>query len=377
MVKKIAQKKRVWLAVGAILLLLIILFRVQIRSAASFLFGVTIDKNIHLAQEKNTFNVLIMGIAGGKHDGPKLTDTIILANINVSEKKINLFSIPRDLWISELSHKINYAYPYGEEENKGIAMSRTVVEKVTGQKIDYVFVIDFAGFSKVVDHLGGIDVNVEKTFQDSLYPITGEEDNPCGHTDEELVSLATVSADLEVLEAFPCRYKLLSFKKGLTTMDGATALEYVRSRHGNNKEGSDFARSRRQQEVISALKDKAFSLGVILNPVKVYGVFNIIQENINTDIQTDEFDDFIKLANKMKTGTIQNNVIDYGDESADRNGLLIEPRRTEKYAFQSVLTPRKGEDDFTEIHEYVQCIISGKVCEVGKNSIVIMPTPTK
>jgi LCP family protein required for cell wall assembly len=367
------QTKNFLLLLGVVLLILIGIFRNQINTLFNVLYGVTIDKAIHLTQpQKESFNLLLMGIGGGKHDGPNLTDTIILTNINIKTKKVSMFSIPRDLWIPDEHDKINAIYAYAQKNNTGLDAAKEAILTVTGQSVDYIVVLDFEGFIKMVDYLGGIDVNVERTFQDYEYPISGEEENTCGKNEEELKALATASSQLE---AFPCRYKTISFTKGITTMNGQTALEYVRSRHGNNGEGSDFARSRRQEIVISALKDKAFSLGVILNPVKLVGIYNILKANINTNINTDKIDDFIKLAQKLKEGQIKSYVIDQGNQTEKRFGLLINPPITEEFAFKWVLLPRVGNGNFTEIRQYVSCSILSQDCFVGEKGIVI-PTIT-
>ena len=363
------QTKNLLLLTAVIVLILIGIFRNQINTLFSILYGVTIDKAIHLTQpQKESFNLLLMGIGGGKHDGPNLTDTIILANININTKKVSMFSIPRDLWIPNAHDKINAIYAYAQKSDTGLTAAKDAILNVTGQSVDYVVVLDFEGFIKLVDYLGGIDVNVERTFQDYEYPISGEEENTCGKNEDELKALATASSQLE---AFPCRYKTISFTKGTTTMNGQTALEYVRSRHGNNGEGSDFARSKRQEIVISALKDKAFSLGVILNPVKLVGIYNILKANINTNINPDKIDDFIKLAQKLKEGVIKSYVIDQGNESEKRFGLLINPPITEEYAFKWVLSPRIGNGNFTEIRQYVSCSILSQDCFVGEEGIII------
>lgn len=370
--KKSLTRKKIIVLVGVILLILIGIFRVQIAQIATFIFGVTIDKTINLVRKDQSFNILLMGKAGGTHDGPELTDTIILANVNVGKNKVNMFSIPRDLWMPNLKAKVNSSYQRGIKNNQELQVARKTIEDVTGQKIDYVLVLDFAGFTKLVDHLNGINVSVENSFSDMEYPITGEEDNTCGKSEEEVVALATESSQLK---AFPCRYMTIRFSQGTQTMDGATALEFVRSRHGTNGEGSDFARSKRQQQVISAVKEKVFSLGVILNPVKVIGIFNILKDNIDTDVDIEKVDDFIKLANKMKGGQINSYVVDDGSDSDERFGLLKNPPITSEYGYQYVLIPRKGNGNFTEVHEYIQCIIDGIDCTVGESRL-ITPTPT-
>ncbi len=373
--KKNLQKYKYYLLAGVMVLILTGVFQAQIRQIGTFLFGVTIDRTIDLLTKKESFNILLLGIAGGGHDGPKLTDTIILANVNIDQNKVHMFSVPRDLWVPPLERKINSVYAIGEKEGKGIELSRSAIEDLTGQKVDYVLVLDFQGFTKIIDYLGGIDVRVENSFIDKQYPITGKEEDICGKSEEEFEALATAASQLD---AFPCRYKTIAFKRGIQKMNGETALEFVRSRHGTSGEGSDFARSKRQQVIIAALREKVFSLGVILNPVKLLGIYNILTDNINTDIDTEKIDDFVKLADKMKDGQIKSYVIDDGNKADERWGLLINPPISKDYGFQYVLIPRKGIGNYSEIHEYVQCIMDGKDCLIGQEQLIIETiTPSK
>jgi anionic cell wall polymer biosynthesis LytR-Cps2A-Psr (LCP) family protein len=256
-------------------------------------------------------------------------------------------------------------------------LSRAVVGKVVGQTIDYVIVVDFSAFVKLVDYLGGVDVNVARTLDDYAYPIEGRQRDACGHTEDEIASLSAqiATSSAQELEAFPCRYKHIHFAKGTIHMNGEGALEFSRSRHGVNGEGSDFARSARQQEVIAAIKTKTLSLGIILNPIKVFGVFNILRDNINTNIQVSEFDDFINLAQKMQGAKISNYVIDFGDQGIGRLGLLSQPLPTADKGFQSILVPRVGDGNFSEIHDYVACIVGDHLCEISDDGIIKDPLP--
>ena len=339
-----------------------------LKVGGPFLYGLLFNKNIELKQESNgSINLLILGIGGGKHDGPDLTDTIILASLNPSKNIINLASIPRDLWIPELKAKINSAYSIGQEKDKkGMLLAKTVVEKVTGETVDYVVVLDFSGFVKMVDYVNGIDVDVKKVLDDYEYPIEGKENETCGHSEEDLDKLATASSQLE---AFPCRYKHIHFDKGIQHMNGITALEFVRSRHAIGDEGTDFARSQRQQEVIHAIREKTLSLGIILNPIKILGIVNILKENINTDILSSEYDDFIKLARKMGKAKTTNAIIDIGSETNDYQGLLVNPPMTADFGFQWILIPRRGAGDYSEIKDYLMCIEKGSTCSIEKNGI--------
>ncbi len=372
MLKNLGTKK---IIIGLLCLLVLIV-------GGYFTYKLYFKKEIDLKVEKKTgnINVLLLGRGGGMHDGPDLTDTIIVATINPEKKIVNLTSIPRDLWIPNIEAKINTAYYYGKEKNDtDKLLVKSVLGKVTGKQIDYVLVIDFSGFVKLIDHLGGIDVTVRNVLDDYNYPIGGKENDSCEKTDEEIIDLsaqiATGSAKEE--EAFPCRYKHIHFDKGVSHMSGEMALEFVRSRHGVNGEGSDFARSQRQQDVINAIKDKALSLGIILNPIKVIGIFNILKDNIDTNAQVNEFDDFIKLAGELQGAKITSTVIDFGDEANNRYGLLRTPTQEEAARFgQWVLLPRVGADDFSEIKEYLKCIEDQLICEIGEVGIVKSKDPS-
>lgn len=369
---KMLRKNKLIIIIVGIFLLAIVVF---------FLDKFVINKKIDLKKNQTgNINILLLGIGGGTHEGPNLSDTIIFASINPSKNRANLISIPRDLWIPDLNGKINQAYSLGQKKNKqGILLSRAAVGKVVGQNIDYVIVIDFSAFVKLIDYLGGVDVKVARTLDDYAYPIEGKERDACGHTEAEVASLSAqiATASAQELESFPCRYKHIHFAKGTIHMNGEEALEFSRSRHGINGEGSDFARSARQQEVIAAVKEKTLSLGIILNPIKVFGIFNILRDNINTNIQISEFDDFINLAQKMQGAKISNYVIDFGDQGAGRLGLLSQPLPTADRGFQSILIPRVGDGNFSEIHDYIACIVGDHLCEISDDGIIKDPLPSR
>lgn len=349
-----SQLKTIAFIIGGLILFKILLGVVHL---SPILFQLVFNKNIELKKTQDQrINVLLLGIGGGTHDGPDLTDTMIFASIDPSKNKIALISIPRDLWISDLSSKINAAYADGESKKKegGLIESEAVVTKIVGQPINYGIRIDFKGFVKAVDLVGGLDIKVDTSFDDYQYPIEGREDDSCGLPNEELVALATASADLQ-FQKLQCRYTHIHFDKGFTHMDGASALQFVRSRHAEGNEGTDFARSSRQQKIISALKDKIISAQTIFDLPKVMSLYSVVKDSIDTDIKESEYDDFIRLANKMKKATIQNGALDIGDEK--REGLLINPVISSDYNFEWVLIPKEGKDNYKKIQEYVTCMI--------------------
>lgn len=373
------RKRVIWVIIVFFLLLVGVVV-IQGSRYLPALWGLVSEKEITLAETpEKKVNVLLLGVGGGSHDGPDLTDTIIFASIDPEEKKVTLASIPRDLWIPDLNAKINSAYTYAEdkEEGIGLAVTKSLVGRIIGERIDYAVKIDFAGFEKAVDMAGGLDIDVANTFDDYAYPINGLEADPCGLKDDEIASLAAeiASGSATESEAFPCRYEHLHFDEGLTKMDGETALKYVRSRHSLGEEGSDFARSKRQEKIITAFRDKIFSVDTFLNPVKFINLLTILEDSIKTDIKEEEYDDFVRLAKKMEGAKITSAIVDTGDTEDDRYGLLVNPLIGPEYGNQWVLIPRVGSNDYSEIQEYIACVQNQNNCTVGEDGIVT-PTPT-
>lgn len=374
------RKKEKYKKIALIIIAIILIFFVgkaivKFANISPFLFELLFKKEISLKKSDDNVNVLLLGIGGKNHDGPNLTDTIILASLDSKKNQVNLTSIPRDLWVPDLesaNKKINSAYSDGQEKRLGggLVLAKAIVGKVVGQPVDYGIRIDFSGFEKAVDLVGGLDINVDRTFDDYGYPDEGKEDDLCDHTEADVKDFtATASAENDIEAFFPCRYKHLHFTKGANHMNGITALQFVRSRHAQGIEGSDFARSKRQEKIIKAFKDKIFSLQTLSNPGKVISLYDVLKDSIDTDIKQTEFDDFIRLLQKMKAAQIKSVVIDAGDESMKRPGLLKLAPISKEFGFLSVLIPRIGSGNFLEIQKYVEC-------ELKNGNCVISPTPT-
>lgn len=251
-------------------------------------------KDVELSGVKDDrVNVLILGESGPGHDGPYLTDTIIIASFKPSTNQVAMMSIPRDLNVNIPGYglrKINNANAFAEmkEPGSGPIAAKDVIEKTFNTSIHYYIRVDFKAFEELVDKVGGVVIDVEQSFVDNEYPIAGKED------------------------VYPIseRYKILNFKKGIQKMDGATALEYARSRHGNNGEGSDYARSRRQQKVLLALKEKLLSFETIANPSKIYDIINTVQDNIVTNLTFSDMISFAKISQDIDTKKIANITLD-------------------------------------------------------------------
>jgi anionic cell wall polymer biosynthesis LytR-Cps2A-Psr (LCP) family protein len=143
--------------------------------------------------------ITLMGRGGAGHDGGALTDTILVARILETQKRVVLVSIPRDLWVQipydgkdGMKSKINAAYAIGVDSknysNKierytgstgGGNLASDVLKTVTNLSSDHYITLDFSGFEQAIDSIGGIDITVDTAFTDYEYPIAGRENLDC------------------------------------------------------------------------------------------------------------------------------------------------------------------------------------------------------
>ncbi len=206
-------------------------------------------------------NILLLGQRGeGEPFGGLLTDSLILVSLNKNKGIVSLISIPRDLYVpmpnSSQRDKINAVYAWGYEHGgiaKGIRYIKDTVSRVTGLYVDNVVIVNFKAFEEFIDALGGIDVYLKNDFLENKQWWCDEHGRNC---------------------------KSFFLPKGKNHLDGRTALFYVRSRFSS----SDFDRARRQQQVLLAIKRKAFSLGFLTNPANVLKFLTLLGDNVRTDM---------------------------------------------------------------------------------------------
>jgi LCP family protein required for cell wall assembly len=285
-----------------------------------------------LASTDGRTNILLLGAGGAGHEGVDLTDTIIFISTDLSSGDTLMLSLPRDIWIPSMRAKINTAYHYGNERRSGggLVLAKAAASEILDQPIHYVLLIDFEGFKKAIDLLGGVEIEVERAFDDYQYPIPG----------------------MEEAEPEEARYEHLHFEAGKQLMDGERALKYVRSRYAEGEEGTDFARSRRQQRLLLAIKEKVLSSQTLLNPKRIAELVNIFGESIDTDIGQPEYGGLVKLALKFKQENLRTEVLDGG--TGNNEGYLINPPAYQ-YDGQWVLIPRSG--DWSEVQDYVKGLL--------------------
>lgn len=311
--------------------------KVHVKNTNSDSPNTTVDNNVKfnapvkIDDQKGIFNTVLLGYGGGNHSGAYLTDSIIVIHIDTNLKKAALISVPRDLWIPG-NHKIN-----AEASINGFQNIGNPIKDVTGLPVNYFISVDFGGFVKVIDNLGGITIDVPKSFDDAFYPIVGEENNVCGKTEPEIFELKNRYTGFDLEKQFTCRYEHLRFDKGPVNLDGITALKFVRSRHGD----SDFGRSERQFAVLKGILGKLIS-------------------SHSLDKTNKTIDSLTKIVRtNLDLATIRNLIEVFGNPSEYK---LTEIHLTtdnilnagKSFDGQFILNPKSGMFNFSEIQKYIQ-----------------------
>ncbi len=282
-----------------------------------------------------------MGRSGAEHEGADLTDTMMVMSIPLGVGEIKTVSIPRDVWVPELMAKINSAYYWGkngsayfslQDTGGGISFAKRIVGQIIGQVVQYGVVIDFSAFKDMVDAVGGISVDVEHPFVDRLYPIEGKENDSCnGDT------------------FLACRYETVIFDSGVQTMDGETALKFVRSRHAEGDEGTDIAREVRQQKVIEAIKNKITQPETYLSTKRILALITITNKYIETDVDLPTAGIIVRKALENSENISQENFPE---------DLITVPKTSAIYDNLYVFVPKAGNGNWSEIQKWFSSKLS-------------------
>jgi LCP family protein required for cell wall assembly len=252
--------------------------------------------------------VLLMGIdlRPLEADIPR-TDSMILLRLDPESGEVGMLSFPRDLYITipnygdgEYLDRINMPYRLGELHDYpggGPALAKQTIRRNFGIQVDRYVTMDFNGFRRMIDEIGGIEIDVPEEIVDYDYPT------------EDFGTMT------------------VRFEEGTQVMDGERALIYARTR----KSSSDFARAERQQQVILAVRDKVLSLDIIpsLTPNRIANLVATVNDSISTDLSVDEVFALIQAVQGVETRDIKRAVID---------STLITEYRT--YGGAEVLLPR-------------------------------------
>jgi LCP family protein required for cell wall assembly len=226
-----------------------------------------------------------------KEEAAPLTQSMILVSVNPATDAVDMLSIPRDFWVNVPQHgwaKIDLAFKYGYQSGYGgaprglkggVALARATVEKYFHVPIDYYGWVGLDGFRRVVDTFGGLTLDVQHPVLDDSYPNDIHSHHPYG-------------------------YRRLFIAPGWQHLDGASALEYVRSRHGD--ELSDFARSARQQQVLVQLKQKITAMNVLMN---LPALVNDLHDSVRTDLTLDKLRQLDQLSHNIHKSDIRRLVL--------------------------------------------------------------------
>lgn len=290
------------------------------RSIIAQLMDLFLPGDRSLVGEKDgQINVLLAAIGGKGHEGENLTDTIMVAMIRPQEKKVALLSIPRDLYVrlpgSNSFTKINAVNAYKENVKKGegiIALGQKV-EEITGLSIHYYARVDFTAFKQVIDKIGGVEVTVPVSFYDYWHKI--------------------------------------SFPAGTELMNGDRALSYVRARYVEGPEGGDFARAARQQHLLLAMREKIFSANTAFDVRAISGILDALGDNVATNFNLWEVKRVFEMARVIPKDNINTAVLSTGN-----NGLLTGGTEILDGVPASVMRPRAGAEDYSQIKEFVSNI---------------------
>lgn len=273
-------------------------------------------------------NILLLGKGGDGHTAPDLTDTLLIASIDPVQKKAALLSVPRDLYTPKTSNlKINSVYAEAkyaalakksskdDAEKAGFAAIEKQVQDYMGIPIQYHIMVDFAGYEKAINTVGGIDINVDAN----------------GTVYEQLWNERTR------------KNYILDVKQGNQHFDGQRALFYARSRYTSPR--GDFDRTERQRKLLFALKDKVLSAGTFANPIKLSQLIDDFGDHIQANMTKEEV---LRLYEIGKDIT-PSDVTSVGLADAPNNYVI-----TGNVNGNSIVRPTAGLTDFTQIQNYVR-----------------------
>lgn len=231
-------------------------------------------------------NILLLGADARADEEISRTDAIILLHINPRTGRVSMLSFPRDLMVDTPGfgrRKINSVYLLGETrlgKGYGAALLKQTVSDLVGVPVHHFALINFEGFRRVIDLVGGISIDVPKEIDDPRYPV----------------------------DAFPgdVRTMRVRFEPGRQWMDSERALIYARTRHAD----SDFGRNQRQQQVLLALVERVRERGLISQINKIDDYTSALRDYVRTDVPRSEMIRLARAATRLDLDNIQRYAID-------------------------------------------------------------------
>ncbi len=256
---------------------------------------------------QDVINILLLGIDRRSRSEGYRTDIMILLSINKKDKTVVLTSVPRDLWVQ--GARINALYL-----QQGWEGVQSAFNQITGQKPDRFILTDFADFTWLVNAMDGVPVTVENTFTDTEYPV-------------------------DVTKT----YQTVTFTAGPEKLTGTRALIFARSRHGNNGEGSDWMRMKRQHLILKGMLSAVLQPKSIFNPMVVENAFKTVTEGkVDTNLTLDDTKflwDFYKDKDAYTYSSLfMNSDFVYNPPMSDYGGAwVLVPRDPSNLAFHQAV----------------------------------------
>lgn len=323
-----------------------------------------------VGEKEGRINLMLLGMRGADDPaGGNLADSIMIASLNTKDNKISLISIPRDLYVQGIQNdgqsKLNAIYAQGFNKggtSQALKDMEQKLSEISGLNVSYGVMINHQGFKDLVTALGGVEVTLDKPFEENaqfnqegvcdgvVFTIpTGKWQNKIFKHHE--TNAAGVSVEVKVKKpVYPlCLNKApecggtFKLPAGTQTLDADQALCYARARDNT----SDFDRAKRQQIILQQLKAKALSIGTLTDFGKINGMINALGNNVATDLQGWEMKELFSVEQGMKTPPIIQKVLENSEE-----GLLYAPEPTKESGY--ILLPRG--DNYDKIHELFQNI---------------------
>ena len=277
-----------------------------------------------LDQTNGRVNILLAGLPGpdgGQAGNNFLTDSIMVVSVNQAKKSAVMLSIPRDMWVNIPGHghaKINEAYQDG-----GMGLLSQVVAQDFGITPNYTALISYTAFKDAVNAVGGVRIDIQSPDPRGIYDA----------------------------------YTHLNLPNGWVNLNGQAALNLARAR-GDAPAGdvfygipnSDFTRAMYQRELLVALKNKAVTVGVITNPLRVVSLADAVGNNVKTNMSLGNMVAAYNLAKKLPNRQIT---------SLSLNSLNGQNYVTNYWVSYSeeALVPTAGVDDFVAIQQAINSLL--------------------
>ncbi|MGC4795195.1 LCP family protein [Micromonospora saelicesensis] len=254
---------------------------------------------------KGPLNILLVGIDPRTPTAAPLADSIMVLHVPASMDRAYLFSLPRDLYVPippfkkadfpGETTKINAAMSFGSkvpganpDAARGFELLATTVQNVTGiKRFDAGAIINFTGFQKIVDAMGGVDMYIERDVKSEHKQPDGKP-RPGNTRGEGYVGPQAI------------------YKKGNRHLSGWQALDYVRQRYPKNGvPDSDYGRQRHQQQFVKAMVGQAFSADVVSNPIKLDKVLRAAGQSLIFNGRGNSVVDFGLALKDIRPNTIE------------------------------------------------------------------------